>query len=126
MKNWKAIVGAVGVFLLGMFAGGLVTAKFFQHRIAQVLRGDTHVVRETIIRRLSWYLRLDRGQREQLRVIVSDSQKEMQSARKQVQPQVAEILAGAETKVREILRPEQREKFDRLVAERKAKWGAGR
>lgn len=122
MKNWKAIVGAVGVFLLGMFAGGLVTAKLFQHRIAQVLRGDTHVVRETIIRRLSWYLRLDRGQREQLRAIVTASQTEMQSVRKQIHPEVEEVLSRAETKVREILRPEQRERFDRLVAERRAKW----
>jgi hypothetical protein len=122
MKNWKTILGVVAVFVLGMLAGGLVTAKIFQHRIHQVLTGDQSVVANVIVRRLCWRLRLDATQREQLRAIVSEAQQELKTVRKQVQPQVEEILDRAVAKERATLRPEQVEKFDRLVAERKTKW----
>ena len=88
MKNWKTILGVVAVFVLGMLAGGLVTAKCFQHRIHQILAGDQSVVANVIVRRLSWRLRLDGAQKEQLRAIVGEAQQEMKAVRKQVQPQV--------------------------------------
>jgi len=46
----------------------------------------------------------------------------MKVIRKQIQPQVEELLTRSETKVRAILRPDQVEKFDKLIAERKAQW----
>jgi uncharacterized membrane protein len=122
MKNWKAIVGVVAVFLFGMVAGGLVTAKIFQYRIYGVLRSGSPAAANVVVRRLSWQLRLDAAQREQVRQIVGDAQQEMKAVRKQVHPQVEEILDRADGKVRAILRPEQTGKFDKLVAERKARW----
>ena len=118
MKNWKAIVGVILVFVLGMLAGGLVTGKVLQRRFRQ----GPAAVSEAIVRRLSVSLRLDQQQREQLRVIVHDAQQEMEAVRKQVQPQFAEVFDHAEGQVREILRPEQREKFDKIAAESRAKW----
>ncbi len=123
MKNWKVIAGVIGIFLLGMLAGGLVTAKLCQIRVRQVVLGGPQAVGDVIVRRLSWHLRLDGAQRDQLRAIVGDAQTEMKSVRRQVQPQVEEILERAETKVCSMLRPEQVERFDKLVSERKAKWG---
>lgn len=122
MKNWKTILGVVAVFVLGMLAGGLVTAKCFRHRIHQILAGDQRVVANIIVRRLSWRLRLDAGQKEQLRAIVGEAQQELKGVRKQVQPQVEEILDRAFAKERATLRSDQAEKFDKLVAERRAKW----
>jgi hypothetical protein len=122
MKNWKTILGVVAVFVLGMLAGGLVTAKCFQHRIHQVLAGDQSVVSNMIVRRLGWRLRLDATQKGQLRAIVGEAQQEVKAVRKQVQPQVEEIVNRAIEKERVTLRPDQAEKFDKLVAERKAKW----
>jgi hypothetical protein len=79
-----------------------------------------------IVRRLSWDLRLDRAQREQLRVIVTQGHEDMKVIRKQIQPQVEELLTRSEAKVRAMLRPDQVEKFDKLVAERKARWASSR
>lgn len=122
MKNWKTILGVIAVFVLGAFAGGLVTAGVFRHRIHQVLAGDQRIVTNIIVRRLSWRLRLDATQKEQLRAIVGDAQQEIKAVRKQVQPQVEEILDHAVAKERATLRSDQGEKFDKLVAERKARW----
>jgi Spy/CpxP family protein refolding chaperone len=120
MKKWKAVVGVVVVFLLGMAAGSLitfgVTRQMFQWGHGPQARTDF------IVRKLSWELWLDGQQREQLRSIVQDAQQEMKPVRQQVRPQVEAILDRADAKVRAILRPNQIEKFDKLVAERKAKW----
>jgi Spy/CpxP family protein refolding chaperone len=118
MKNWKAIVGVLLVFVLGMAAGGLVTLGVIRHRW---MRGP-QAMADFAVRRLSWELRLDAAQRQQLRAIVADTQQEMKAVGQQVQPQIEQTLGKAEHRVRAMLRPDQREKFDKLVAERKAHW----
>jgi len=120
MKNWKAIVGVIAVFLLGGLAGSFTTVAIVRHRL--VHGHGPQMVANLIVRRLSWELRLDHDQRAQLRVIVGEGQQEMKKVRQQIQPQVEEILTNSEAKVRLILRPAQQEKFDKLIAERKARW----
>jgi Spy/CpxP family protein refolding chaperone len=120
MKNWKAVVGAIAVFVLGGLAGSLVTVGVIRHQLGHGHGGQ--MMANFIVRRLSWKLHLDSTQREQLRAIVHDGQQDMKALRQQMQPQVEEIFARSEAKVRVILRPDQQEKLDKLVAERKAKW----
>jgi len=120
MKNWKAIVGVIAVFVLGGLAGSITTIGMVRHRI--VHGHGSEMMADLIVRRLSWELRLDRAQRAQLRDIVAEGQQEMKVVRKQIQPQVEDILTRSEAKVRVLLRPDQQEKFDKLIAERKARW----
>jgi len=118
MKNWKAIVGALLVFLLGVMAGTLGTVGMIRHRWMQRC---PRVVADIVVRRLSWKLRLDHAQRGQLRTIVDNGWQEMKAVQAQVRPQTEGVLSNSEVKVRAILRPDQQEKFDKLIAERKAK-----
>jgi hypothetical protein len=120
MKNWKAVVGIIVVFMLGGLAGSFTTIALVRHRL--VTGHGRQMVADFIVRRLSWELRLDHDQREQLRVIVHDGQQEMKVVRQQIQPQVEDILGRSEAKLRVILRPDQQDKFDKLIAERKARW----
>jgi len=120
MKNWKAIVGVIAIFILGGLAGSITTIGLVRHRL--VHGHGSQMWQDLIVRRLSWELRLDRDQRTQLRVIVAQGHEDMKVIRKQIQPQVEELLTRSETKVRAILRPDQVEKFDKLIAERKAQW----
>jgi hypothetical protein len=120
MKNWKAIVGVIAVFILGGLAGSFTTIAIVRHRL---VRGHgSQMMADLIVRRLSWELRLDRAQRSQLRVIVSEGQQEMKPLRRQIQPQIEDILTRSEAKLRAVLRPDQQGKFDKLIAERKARW----
>ena len=119
MKNWKAIAGIVLVFVLGMLAGGLVTVGVIRHKL---MTNPSQAVANAVVRRLSWELRLNAAQREQLRGIVAEAQGQIKLVRREIQPEVAKILDDAVAKVRATLRPEQQAKFDRIVAERRAKW----
>lgn len=120
MKNWKAIVGVIAIFILGGLAGSIMTIGVVRHRL--VHGHGSQMLQDLIVRRLSWNLRLDRAQREQLRVIVAQGHEDMKVIRRQIQPQVEDLLTRSEAKVRAILRPDQQGKFDKLIAERKARW----
>ena len=120
MKNWKAILSVIAVFLLGTLAGSLITFGVLR-QLFPLGRGP-QAKADFIVRKLSWELWLDAPQREQLRAIVQDGQQEMKPVRQQMHPQVEAILDVADMRIRAILRPNQVEKFDKLVAERKAKW----
>jgi Spy/CpxP family protein refolding chaperone len=118
MKNWKAILSVVAVFLLGVAAGGLVTASLIHRRVQHMGHGGPRGMEEAIVRRMSRRLELDKAQQEQLRVIVHESQREMEPVRKQME----EVLARAQTKIRGILTSDQAAKFDKFVTEGRARW----
>lgn len=121
MKKWKAIVSIVIVFLLGALAGALVTHKIYQQKVEGVIKGEPKSMREFIVRRMDHELHLDAIQLEQLRAIVRETHAEMKNLRKQFKPQTEEILARSQEKVRAILRPDQLEKYEKIVAERRKK-----
>ena len=123
MKNWKPIVGACAIFLLGMIAGGLITAKAIQMRIRNAIRGGPDALEALVVDRMSSVLGLDATQKDKLRMIARDSHGQLKKLRQQVDPQAQEVLTKTEIEIRAILTPEQKEKFDKLVAERRAAWG---
>jgi uncharacterized protein YneF (UPF0154 family) len=122
MKNWKAILGVVLVFLLGSAAGGLVTMRCMKKRIERVVHGEPMFTADEVVRHMSRRLRLDAAQRDQIRAIVVDTQAQMSAVRKQCQPQVRAVIDEAIAKTRPILRPDQLEKFDKFIAERRRAW----
>jgi len=121
MKKWKAIVSIILVFLLGSLAGALVTHKIYQHKMESFIKGDPNAMRELIVQRLNHKLHLDTSQLYQLRAIVKETHDEIRDVRKQFRPQIEEILARSQNKVRAILHPDQLEKYEKIIAERKQK-----
>jgi Spy/CpxP family protein refolding chaperone len=116
MKNWKAILGVTVVFLLGAAAGSLGTML----RLRQTVREDPgRWVQQQIYRRLASELNLNQTQREQLRLIMQETQAEIRALRKQMDPQIREILQRNDTKIRAILLEEQRQQYDELVKDRR-------
>ena len=82
MKNWKAIIGVIAIFILGGLAGSITTIGLVRHRL--VHGHGSQMWQDVIIRRLSWDLRLDRAQRAQLRVIVAQGHEDMKVIRQYV------------------------------------------
>jgi uncharacterized membrane protein len=119
MKRWKAVVSVILIFLLGGMAGALVMHRIDQQKIESMMKGETGTTREFIVNRLNRDLNLDATQLEQLRNIVRGTHAEMRSVRKQYRPQIEEILKRSQDRVRTILRPDQLETFNKIVAERK-------
>ena len=122
MKTFKSAVIACLIFALGMLAGGLLTGKMIELRVRNTVMGGPPALAELIVKRLGSSLKLDKPQRAQLLSIVQESQKKGLVIRRQVEPQIEEILAEAEVKVRAILKPDQQKKFEDLVASRHADW----
>jgi len=58
MRNWKAILGVLAVFLLGVIAGGLATHGFYQKRIRAHWRGQAAATPEVIARQMGGDLTL--------------------------------------------------------------------
>jgi nicotinamide riboside kinase len=121
MKKWQTIISVILVFLLGSLAGALVTHRIYQHRVESIIKGEPKPITELIVQRLNHDLHLDSTQLEQLRTIVKETRAEMKNVRKQFRPKIEEILARSQNKVRAILHPDQLEKYEKIVAERKKK-----
>jgi Spy/CpxP family protein refolding chaperone len=115
MRKWQAILSVLLIFLLGVAAGGLVAYAVSPPRRA--IEGGPAGMEKFIMERLTRQLDLDTAQREQVRKIVRESQEEMAAVRRQAQ----QLVAKSEARIREVLTPEQREHFDQIIAERKAR-----
>lgn len=107
------------MFLLGAAAGGLVTHEFHQLRIGHVFRNEPRSMRELIVRKLHRELHLDSGQTGQVRVIVGDTQTRIREVRRRFRPEIEEIMERSREQIRAILRPDQRERYERIIAEHK-------
>ena len=122
MKNWKAILALVAVFILGMIAGGSLVGASASKHLHRLIRGQTPFTAQEVTRRLTRQLHLDPSQRAQMLTLVQAAQVQITDARSQCQPRVLAALDDFDAKARVVLRPDQLEKFDKLVADRKAKW----
>jgi Spy/CpxP family protein refolding chaperone len=122
MKNWKAILGVLAVFLLGVTAGGLATHGFYQKRIRAYQRGQATATPEAIARQMGAQLKLTPEQRDQIAAIIGDTRQRLQQARAQSEPQVRDAFQDMTRRVRDTLTPEQRQQFDRLTSERRERW----
>ena len=118
MKHWKIIFGIIGIFLLGMVAGGLLTLRIERRFAAK----GPDAWAQVVMRRLSLELHLDAGQRDQLRDIVTVAKQEMKAVHDQTQPQLRVVLERTKDKARAMLRPDQQAKFDKLIADKHQKW----
>ena len=121
MKRWKVVVGVLLVFVLGAFTGGLVTHRIYQKRIHNLMSGPP-AVRYFMVRAMTRELRLTPAQQVEVDNAIRDAQQEFQSIRKQVQPQVEEIIQRAEERVRKQLDAGQKEKFDKWAEQQRSRW----
>ena len=119
-KNLKAIAGILLVFILGAVSGSVVTYVVLQSHIEAFMHGDPAAREEHIVKQLSRELKLDSGQQEQVRGIIHETHTAIREMRGQMRPRIEALLEQGQIRISAVLRPEQREKFARIMAERKA------
>lgn len=122
MNTFRSLILVLVIFLVGAFAGAIITGKIIELRVRRVAIGGPDTVADLVVRRFGAHLKLDKPQKAELLAIVREAQKEMRLIRKDEDPKIEAILERAEIRARSILKPEQSEKFDRLVKERKTDW----
>ena len=117
MKKFKAIAGIVLVFLLGAAGGALVTHMICTARFEHFISGGHRMREEVIVKRLTRELDLDGSQQEQVKVIMHDIHEGIRQVRSRMSPQIETLLNEGQVRIKAVLRPDQQEKFDKIIAE---------
>jgi Spy/CpxP family protein refolding chaperone len=121
MNSSRAIFGVVLVFVLGILCGILATKLMYRYHTESIFSGRAGSREEVIVNRMDRKLDLDDRQEEQIRTIIHETHEAIKTLHNQLRPQTQAIIEMAQAKIRVILTPEQREKYEQMIAERKEK-----
>ena len=122
MKRLRGFLGVFLIFFFGVIVGAAFTGGAIWKEMHDVIEGGPDAVVAKIGDRLRKELKLDDAQKRMLDQIVTETRIELRVIRAEDQPRVAAALAAAEQKVRAVLNPEQRKKFDVIVGNSREKW----
>jgi len=121
MKNPKALLGILLVFILGAASGALLTHSIDHARSGSYFKGGPAAREEQFVKRLTSKLDLDSRQQEQVRAIVHETHTGIRQVRQQIRPRIESLLEQGQLRINTVLRPDQQEKFRKIIAERKAR-----
>ena len=122
MKRLRGFIGVFLIFFFGVIVGIALTGGTIWKELHDVIEGGPDAVVAKIADRMGKDLHLDDAQKKMLDQIVTETRIELRTVRADSQPRVAEVVAGAERKIRAVLVPEQQKKFDRIVENSRRKW----
>ncbi len=120
MKSIKPVVGLILVFILGATSGSFVTYMVSQSRLESIISGGPRAREDMLLKRLTRQLDLDSQQREQVTTVIHETHEDMRQIRQRTHPQIEALLTDSQLRISSLLRPEQQEKFRKIIAERKA------
>ena len=124
MNKAKPILVLCLVFLAGIAVGVIGTRIVVRQAIQRMAR-NPDLMRERIEREITTRLALSSDQQSKVHAILLRSQREAQQLRREFQPRFTEIMDQAEHDVSETLTPEQRDKFEKLLKEKRPLWRSG-
>ena len=99
-----------------------MTSGAIWKEIHDLIEGGPDAVVAKFSDKLNKELKLDDAQKQMLAQIVTETRIKLRTIRAEAQPPVATALADAEQKVRVILNPDQRKKFEQIIAKGRENW----
>jgi Spy/CpxP family protein refolding chaperone len=121
-RDWQVRIAALAIFILGFAAGALALNAYrdWERRAAGPPRGEQ-------IGRMFDQLNLTDDQRTQVKAIFDDARSQMAEVRKECGPKFHDVRERTDTRLREVLTPEQWEQFQRMASEARERhphdWG---
>jgi Spy/CpxP family protein refolding chaperone len=118
MRNkWQVRLAALAIFVLGFAAGALALNAYrsWTRASRRVERGRDR------FERTFEQLQLNDGQKEQVRQILADAREQMRAAERENEPRFAEIRRQSDERLRQVLTPEQWERFQQMKEEMRAR-----
>ena len=122
MKRLRGFLGVFLIFFFGVIVGASMTSGAIWKEIHDLIEGGPDAVVAKFSDKLNKELKLDDAQKQMLAQIVTETRIKLRTIRAEAQPQVATTLTDAEQKVRVILNPDQRKKFEQIIAKGREKW----
>lgn len=115
-REVKVIVFCL-VFALGVATGAVGLRVYEWSYGASVAGGWGRFDRARYVSRLTRDLQLTAEQRQQLDRILDDTRAEFVKVRETIRPQIQEIKGQARGRIREMLNPDQQERFEAFLKE---------
>ena len=121
MKDPKMISVVLFVFIMGAASGAIVTHSLHHARFESFVKGGSVAREDLIVKRLTSRLDLDAQQQEKVKAIVHETHSGIEQVRNQCRPQINSLLEQGQSHVSAVLRPDQQERFLKIIAEHKAR-----
>ncbi|MGH9789449.1 MAG: hypothetical protein ACRD4U_12195 [Candidatus Acidiferrales bacterium] len=115
MTNRKAIAFLLAVFVLGAAAGVLGTMWATKTGLAAGSSGPSKFARQGAMEWLTNELKLTAEQQQQLGPILDETAAGYEAIRERVRPEYDQVRQQSREKIRAILTPEQKARFEELV-----------
>lgn len=117
MRSWKAVLAALGVFVLGTVFGFIISFRMTPELgapfLSRVVRQET--TQERLHQRVVKNLDLSAEQERAIAAILSDARGRIMELRRETRPRVRQVILDARTRIRAQLTPEQQAKFDQKL-----------
>lgn len=118
MTTWRARLAVLGVFLAGCICGAFIV-NLYRLSVENRIAHSRDLIIEVAVYKMGQDLDLDEAQQESVRTILRGARSEVFELTKDLQPRFQEIFERTQGRIRDTLTAEQREKFDKVVAERR-------
>jgi Spy/CpxP family protein refolding chaperone len=115
MNRLKAITGIVLIFALGVLSGVLGAEMYYKYRIERFRDAGPPARREMLMKRLTRRLDLTPQQQEKVSAIFAEMREDLSALRTKHQPELDEIRARSNARIKAILNADQQKKFDEMI-----------
>jgi hypothetical protein len=113
------------IFFSGVVVGGIISGAAVMKDITTKAFGSgPGPVRKLLVQHAKDGLGLDDDQQHLFWQIITETGGELGAATKPVQPRINEIMARSELRLRAVLTPEQKPRFDRWTKQVRERWGS--
>ena len=113
MRRGPALAALLGLFALGVVSGGL-GAHLYYARALERPPGPPPFLGRFPGSPLERHLDLTPEQRRAVRQILDESHREAEALRHDLAPRLRDVMERSQERIREVLTPEQRERFEEL------------
>jgi len=117
----SASILLIGVFILGGITGAVSYSLYLRRVEASGARPGSHWASHDIVKKFAQDLDLGAEQQEQLKIIIDQSRERFGALRRQFRPQYEAIRRETNDKIRQILRDDQKTKFEKIIQENDAR-----
>ncbi|BBO70961.1 hypothetical protein DSCA_48910 [Desulfosarcina alkanivorans] len=116
MNRWKVIAGILMIFILGAFCGVIGSGLFLKHRIKRFMdpAGPPPPIR--FLQRQFDDFQLSAEQQARIDALFDDMHREFDELFRKSQPEFKALFDRYLSQIREVLRPDQQEKLNRVAA----------
>ena len=116
-STWKAVLGSVLIFFLGIVAGALLTTGVIKHRVGLLFQRGTPAFVEVLERRLTRHLVLTPGQKLQIHQYLMENVEERRRLVAPLQPDIQQLNRKTITEISGTLHQDQINAFEMNLAD---------